>query len=177
MLYLVSSIIFSHHFQNVLLVPRGEKKLAREKHQMFAVAEGDHLTLLNGKLTMKFYQKLLIFAFTKPLFHKIVYNEFIRCGQSERWCRTNFIDYNAITQACSIRKQIEFLVNSKLNEIITSDQQKNVLPKLDEASMVLAVKKCLINSFFMNSATLQADGSYRSLRNDMVRMELSFCQF
>uniref|UniRef100_A0A8C9VL17 Probable ATP-dependent RNA helicase DHX35 n=1 Tax=Scleropages formosus TaxID=113540 RepID=A0A8C9VL17_SCLFO len=72
--------------QNIFVVPANQKKAARE-HRKFAVAEGDHLTMLN------------------------VYEAFIKVRKSSQWCQDHFLNYKGLLRAVTVREQLRRLMN------------------------------------------------------------------
>ena len=63
--------------------PSNEKVKAKIEHRKFAVAEGDHLTLLN------------------------IYNSFVNEGnKSRRWCERYYLNYKGLQRADKIRSQL-----------------------------------------------------------------------
>jgi len=69
--------------QNVFISHDDNKKAAESKKRLFAVEEGDHLTLLN-----------VYTAFTT------------RGGKSAKWCRDHYLNFKALTRAVSVRAQL-----------------------------------------------------------------------
>jgi ATP-dependent RNA helicase DDX35 len=70
--------------QNVFITHSDDgKKAAESKKRLFAVEEGDHLTLLN------------------------VYTAFTTRGQkSAKWCRDHYLNFKALSRAVSVRQQL-----------------------------------------------------------------------
>ncbi|MBN3311408.1 DHX35 helicase, partial [Atractosteus spatula] len=72
--------------QNVFLSPPNQKKAAAREHRKFAVAEGDHLTILN------------------------VYEAFIKHQKSSQWCQEHFLNYKGLLRAVTVREQLRRLM-------------------------------------------------------------------
>uniref|UniRef100_A0A673HAT1 Probable ATP-dependent RNA helicase DHX35 n=1 Tax=Sinocyclocheilus rhinocerous TaxID=307959 RepID=A0A673HAT1_9TELE len=72
--------------QNIFVAPHNQKKSARERRK-FAVAEGDHLTMLN------------------------VYEAFIKHQKSSQWCQDHFLNYKGLLRAVAVREQLRHLLN------------------------------------------------------------------
>ncbi|KAK1156158.1 putative ATP-dependent RNA helicase DHX35 [Acipenser oxyrinchus oxyrinchus] len=68
--------------QNVFVSPPSQKKPAARKHRKFAVAEGDHLTMLN------------------------VYEAFVKNRRSSQWCQEHFLNYKGLQRAAAVREQL-----------------------------------------------------------------------
>ncbi|XP_047439691.1 probable ATP-dependent RNA helicase DHX35 [Mugil cephalus] len=73
--------------QNIFSVPPNQKKAAAREHRKFAVAEGDHLTMLN------------------------VYEAFIKHQKSSQWCQEHFLNYKGLLRAVTVREQLRRLMN------------------------------------------------------------------
>ncbi|CAB1336067.1 unnamed protein product, partial [Coregonus sp. 'balchen'] len=73
--------------QNIFMVPANQKKPAAREHRKFAVAEGDHLTMLN------------------------VYEAFIKHQKSSQWCQEHFLNYKGLLRAMTVREQLRRLMN------------------------------------------------------------------
>ncbi|KAA8590966.1 hypothetical protein FQN60_001909 [Etheostoma spectabile] len=73
--------------QNIFVVPSNQKKAAAREHRKFAVAEGDHLTMLN------------------------VYEAFIKHQKSSQWCQEHFLNYKGLLRAVTVREQLRRLMN------------------------------------------------------------------
>uniref|UniRef100_A0A8D3A7L7 RNA helicase n=1 Tax=Scophthalmus maximus TaxID=52904 RepID=A0A8D3A7L7_SCOMX len=73
--------------QNIFVVPPNQKKAAAREHRKFAVAEGDHLTMLN------------------------VFEAFIKHQKSSQWCQEHFLNYKGLLRAVTVREQLRRLMN------------------------------------------------------------------
>ncbi|KAF4077859.1 hypothetical protein AMELA_G00192850 [Ameiurus melas] len=73
--------------QNVFVAPSNQKKAAAREHRKFAVAEGDHLTMLN------------------------VYEAFVKHQKSSQWCQEHFLNYKGLLRAVTVREQLRRLLN------------------------------------------------------------------
>eukprot|EP00002_Diphylleia_rotans_P021254 TRINITY_DN413_c0_g1_i3.p1 TRINITY_DN413_c0_g1~~TRINITY_DN413_c0_g1_i3.p1 ORF type:complete len:663 (-),score=132.26 TRINITY_DN413_c0_g1_i3:375-2363(-) len=68
--------------QNVFVFASDNKRAAEAARKSFAVAEGDHISLLN------------------------VYNCFIKNQMSTAWCQRNFLNHRSLNRAAEIHKQL-----------------------------------------------------------------------
>ncbi|XP_062897219.1 probable ATP-dependent RNA helicase DHX35 [Mobula hypostoma] len=73
--------------QNVFVVPPNQKSAAAREHRKFAVAEGDHLTMLN------------------------VYEAFIKHNKNSQWCQKHFLNYRGLVRATVVREQLKKLLS------------------------------------------------------------------
>jgi len=78
--------------------------------------DGDHLTFLN------------------------VYHAFKQKGESQDWCRENFLNFRSLKSATDIRNQLQQLM-VKLNLKLCS-------PNFNSAEYERNIKKCLIAGYF-----------------------------
>uniref|UniRef100_A0A8C7HI65 Probable ATP-dependent RNA helicase DHX35 n=1 Tax=Oncorhynchus kisutch TaxID=8019 RepID=A0A8C7HI65_ONCKI len=79
--------------QNIFMVSTASTILITSRlplclhHRKFAVAEGDHLTMLN------------------------VYEAFIKHQKSSQWCQEHFLNYKGLQRAMTVREQLRRLMN------------------------------------------------------------------
>ncbi|XP_064610368.1 probable ATP-dependent RNA helicase DHX35 [Liolophura sinensis] len=83
--------------QNVFLNPPKQKTTADRAKRKFAVAEGDHITMIN------------------------VYAAFLKNNKSSRWCNENFLNYKGLVRAVEVREQLKRLLR-KFNVPLKSCQ-------------------------------------------------------
>ncbi|XP_077439594.1 putative ATP-dependent RNA helicase DHX35 isoform X1 [Vanacampus margaritifer] len=84
--------------QNIFAVPPHQKKAAARQHRKFAVAEGDHLTMLN------------------------VYEAYMKQHQkSSKWCQDHFLNYKGLQRAVTVREQLRRLM-TKFKVVWTSSE-------------------------------------------------------
>ncbi|XP_069740321.1 probable ATP-dependent RNA helicase DHX35 isoform X1 [Narcine bancroftii] len=83
----ILSIAAMMQIQNVLVVPPNQKSAAAREHRKFAVAEGDHLTMLN------------------------IYEAFIKHNKSSQWCQKHFLNYRGLVRATTVREQLKKLLS------------------------------------------------------------------
>ncbi|XP_047663327.1 probable ATP-dependent RNA helicase DHX35 [Tachysurus fulvidraco] len=83
----IISIAAMMQIQNVFVVPSNQKKASAREHRKFAVAEGDHLTMLN------------------------VYEAFVKHQKSSQWCQEHFLNYKGLLRAMTVREQLRRLLN------------------------------------------------------------------
>ncbi|XP_043946393.1 probable ATP-dependent RNA helicase DHX35 [Protopterus annectens] len=72
--------------QNVFVVPPNQKAEAAREQRKFAVAEGDHLTMLN------------------------IYESFLKNSKSSQWCQQHFLNYKGLIRATTVREQLKKLL-------------------------------------------------------------------
>ncbi|XP_048464496.1 probable ATP-dependent RNA helicase DHX35 [Rhincodon typus] len=83
----ILSIAAMMQIQNVFLVPPNQKSAAVREHRKFAVAEGDHLTMLN------------------------VYEAFVKHNKNSQWCQKHFLNYKGLIRATTVREQLKKLLS------------------------------------------------------------------
>lgn len=123
-----------------VFVARGDADAdAAAKKRLFAVEEGDHLTLLN------------------------VYAAFTAGGQqqqqqqhkSAQWCRSHGLNFQALSRAVSVRSQLRRYL-------------ARFYPDLDAHACQLAteatLRRTLVAGYFAHAARMHPDGSYRLAR-------------
>lgn len=80
-----------------------------------------------------------------------------------RWCRENHINGKTLSAALRVRDQ--------LRELAERDGKDWKVSCGSEAELVI---RCLLQGLFMNTAVIQADGSYRQTAGSLVRL-ISLC--
>lgn len=83
----ILSIAAMMQIQNVFVVPPNQKSAAAREHRKFAVAEGDHLTMLN------------------------IYEAFIKHNKNSQWCQKHFLNYRGLVRATTVREQLKKLLS------------------------------------------------------------------
>ncbi|KAF9052798.1 P-loop containing nucleoside triphosphate hydrolase protein [Panaeolus papilionaceus] len=78
------------------------------------------------------------------------------CGKSSAWCKARSLSFRALSRAISIRSQLKKYME-RFNVPIVSCN--------GDAERVL---KCITSSYWHNSAQWQADGTYKSVRGNMI---------
>ncbi len=118
----------------------------------FAVEEGDHITYLNGTL----YSMLFVMIV-------IVYQSFIRENESAKWAHKHLLNLKTLQRVKSIRRQLEAYLKRFGIPIVSCNRD------------VELILKCLVSGYFMNTAKLHYDGTFRFLKSGSVpnSMELS----
>lgn len=131
----------------------GNKKKEDAAKRKFAVAEGDHLTLYNV------YE-----AFVDPKIGK----------KDAQWCRSNSLNYKALTKAISVRRQLkahlERLGISEPTSTSTSSSSTSLASKdvlrvggsvsSTSTSLPERVRRCLTTGYFAHAARMKADGTF-----------------
>lgn len=92
--------------------------------------------------------------------HVSVYNAFIKYKSQSKWCHDHFLNYRALARATAVRRQLLFYLKRLHIDLISCGDR----PEL--------VQKCIAAGYFLHAAKLQKDGSYLSLRGNMVRSKV-----
>ncbi|TPX31549.1 hypothetical protein SmJEL517_g05164 [Synchytrium microbalum] len=86
-----------------------------------------------------------------------VYNAFLKSAKSRKWCGQRFINYNSMMRAVSVRAQLaKYLTRFKLD------------PTLSCQGDTVMLRKCLVSGYFSQAARLHVDGTFRTVRDDVV---------
>ena len=126
----ILSIAAMLQIQNIFLSPSKQKAAADNAKRKFSVYEGDHITLLN------------------------VYEAFLKCKKSSRWCHEHFLNYKGLSHAVKIREQFKKLLLQFKVPLISCDGD------------IDSICQCIVSGFFANAARLHPSGSYRTVRDD-----------
>ncbi|KAF9532436.1 P-loop containing nucleoside triphosphate hydrolase protein [Crepidotus variabilis] len=86
------------------------------------------------------------------------YNAFVRYGRSSSWCKSHSISFRAMSRAVSIRAQLKKYM------------QRFNLPIESCEGDVKRLAKCLVSGYWRNGARWNADGTYRSIRGNMMNV-------
>ncbi|KAI4884892.1 hypothetical protein NFI96_013074 [Prochilodus magdalenae] len=137
---------------------------ARE-HRKFAVAEGDHLTMLNvyeafvkgdshsdWKICTVVIE--LLSDGLKSLHTSSVLVCVLQHQKSSQWCQERFLNYKGLVRAMTVREQLRRLLN------------KFKVPRTSSEGDPDVILRCIVSGFFANAARLHHSGSYRTLRDD-----------
>ncbi|KIM48990.1 hypothetical protein M413DRAFT_15214 [Hebeloma cylindrosporum] len=84
------------------------------------------------------------------------YNAFTRYGRSSGWCKSHALSFRAMSRAVSIRSQLKKYM------------QRFNLPIESCEGDSKRLAKCLVSGYWRNGARWTADGTYRSVRGNMV---------
>ena len=86
----------------------------------------------------------------------LAYNAFIRTGKSSKWCQSHAISFRAMSRAVSIRTQLKkYMARFGLpTESCEGDAKR--------------LRRCLVSGMWRNGAKWVADGTYRSVRGNVV---------
>jgi len=119
-----------------------DRDKAAESRRKFISRDGDHLTALN------------------------VFREFIALSQSKetrsgigRWAKENHINLKPLGQAIKIREQLRSLAEKHGKDW-----------KVAAGAESGPVVRALLQGLFMNTAVIQADGTYRQTAGSLVRI-------
>ena len=94
-----------------------------------------------------------------------IYTLWINNNQSKEWCKHHYLQWRALKRAYDIREQLISLLKRIDIELTTTDNHENIL-------------KTLLSGYFMNTAQLSMDGTYRqSKQNRIVVIHPSSCLF
>jgi ATP-dependent RNA helicase DDX35 len=122
----------------------GEKKAMESSRWKFAVAEGDHLTLLN------------------------VYQAFVTKGKKDSsWCRSHHLNYKSMTKAVSVRNQLRRYMERFGINVDESLGAKDVLT-VGGADKAEQIRRCLTAGYFVHAAKMQADGTFQTVDGSMT---------
>ncbi|KAJ3306079.1 ATPdependent RNA helicase [Kappamyces sp. JEL0829] len=105
-----------------------------EVKQRFGVEEGDFIAFVN------------------------VYQGYVQGRKSASWCKSNFVDANAMTKIHKLRLVLEKYL------------AKNKAGVESCGSNLAALQKCILSSLFTNIARASADGSYTLVGADSVKL-------
>lgn len=133
----ILSIVAMLQVQNVFVVPSGKKKQSNKAKLLFAVEEGDQITLLN------------------------VHDAFVASFKSSKFCKEHFLNYKGLLRALEIRAQLSRLLR-RLTGVKNFASARNSIEEADEISE--AVTKCLISGFFSQAAAYHPSGVYKTIR-------------
>ena len=123
----------------------GGRNATESSRWKFAVAEGDHLTLLN------------------------VYQAFVSKGKKDAsWCRTNHLDYKSLSKAVSVRNQLRrYLERFGIDVDESLDRHASQVLRVGGGGGGVEkeerIRRCLTTGYFMHAARMQADGSYKTV--------------
>ena len=116
-----------------------DKSDSNKAHSMFEHREGDHFALLQ------------------------IYNQWEETDFSNIWCKENFIHPKAMQKARNIKEQLEHICKTNLGIDIEDATLSEENSDINDN-----IRKCIINGFFFNSACLNKDGIYRTIKNPHV---------
>ncbi|KAI0942400.1 DEAH-box ATP-dependent RNA helicase prp43 [Taiwanofungus camphoratus] len=121
---------------NVWLRPPNLRKEADAAKALLSVPDGDHLTLLN------------------------VYNSYVQNMRDKNWAWHNYLSSRALTQADSVRGQLERTMERfDIDLVSTQDQRK----------LYLNVRKALVCGYFMQVAHKEGEkGQYLTMKDNQV---------
>ncbi|THH10855.1 hypothetical protein EW145_g1061 [Phellinidium pouzarii] len=85
-----------------------------------------------------------------------VYNAFTKYGKSSGWCRSHSLSFRTLSRAVSIRSQLKKFM------------QRFNLPLESCEGDAKRLRRCLVSGYWRNGARWVADGTYRSVRGDMI---------
>ncbi|KAJ3554582.1 hypothetical protein NM688_g3031 [Phlebia brevispora] len=84
------------------------------------------------------------------------YNAFTRYGRSSSWCKAHALSFRAMSRAVSIRAQLKKYM------------QRFDLPLESCQGDAKRLRQCLVSGYWRNGAKWVADGTYRSVRGNVV---------
>jgi len=117
----------------IFVKPKDNLAEADEAKSRFMHMDGDHLTMLN------------------------VYHAFKQKGESQEWCRENYLNYRSLKSAGDIRKQLE--------QMMVKFGLKLCSPNFQSVEYTASIKKCLISGYFTHVAHLQRSGNYLTVKD------------
>lgn len=95
---------------------------------------------------------------TRPqcLISSPAYNAFIRYGKSSKWCQSHSLSFRALSRAVSVRTQLKKYMS------------RFGLPTESCQGDAKRLRRCLVSGLWRNGARWVSDGTYRSVRGDVV---------
>ncbi|CAL1703848.1 unnamed protein product [Somion occarium] len=84
------------------------------------------------------------------------YNAFTRYGRSSSWCKAHALSFRALSRAVSIRAQLKKYM------------QRFGLPIENCQGDAKRLRQCIVSGYWRNGAKWMADGTYRSVRGNVV---------
>lgn len=84
------------------------------------------------------------------------YNAFIRYGKSASWCKSHAMSFRAMSRAVSIRAQLKKYM------------QRFGLPLGSCEGDAKRLRECLVSGYWRNGARWRADGTYQSVRGNVI---------
>ncbi|KAK8792819.1 hypothetical protein WA158_004983 [Blastocystis sp. Blastoise] len=107
----ILTIVAMLSVENIFMRPKDKQVEADQKHSMFFVPEGDHLSLLN------------------------IYESWIKNGKNASWCRDRYIQDRAMKRADDIRNQLmnimKCIVSGYFTQVAKRDPQEGYKTILD----------------------------------------------
>jgi len=93
-----------------------------------------------------------------PILSKFLkaYNAFTKYGRSSGWCKSHALSFRAMSRAVSIRSQLKKYM------------QRFGLPLESCEGDSKRLARCLVSGYWRNGAKWTADGTYRSVRGNIV---------
>jgi ATP-dependent RNA helicase DDX35 len=86
----------------------------------------------------------------------VAYNAFTRYGHSASWCKAHSLSFRAMSRAISIRAQLKKYM------------QRFGLPLESCKGDAKRLRQCLVSGYWKNGARWVADGTYRSVKGNVV---------
>eukprot|EP00474_Spongospora_subterranea_P002014 CRZ02472.1 hypothetical protein [Spongospora subterranea] len=136
----ILTIIAMLSSDQIFYYPSSGRELADAARKKFYCPSGDHMMLLR------------------------VYNAAVEVNVDRRWCSQNFINARAIRKAQSIRHQLASSCK-RIGVRSSGHLSDDLSPEADEY-----VRRCLASGLFLNSAVLQADGTYRTHTDQLANI-------
>jgi len=90
------------------------------------------------------------------------FNAFTIKGMQQDWCWNNFLNYRALKQANDVRNQLSRMTE-KMGLELTSTSKT-------DSDYYDNIKKCILSGFFMQTAHLERNGHYLTLKDDSIVM-------
>lgn len=86
----------------------------------------------------------------------LVYQAFMHNKQSSQWCHNHFLNFRALSRAVVVRRQLVKYMRRFQTTLVSCGEDDT------------AIRRCLTTGYFAQAARLQSDGSYRSVRDNVV---------
>jgi len=83
-----------------------------------------------------------------------VYISFMKNNQAQKWCQHHYINFKAMQRATDVRQQLEKYL------------KKFKVPLVSAKGEAEKIVKAIVTGYFHNAATIQSDGTYKTLRSN-----------
>ncbi|KAF2804888.1 P-loop containing nucleoside triphosphate hydrolase protein [Mytilinidion resinicola] len=118
--------------------PAAQRKRADEMKNLFAHADGDHLTMLN-------------------VYH--AYRSDEAQNEPKQWCYDHFLNYRALTQADNVRTQLKRIMEKNEIELMSTP--------FEDKRYYENIRRALVAGFFMQVAKRDGNGkTYKTVKDD-----------
>lgn len=137
---------------NVFIDRPSDREEAAQARQKFIHREGDHLTMMNV------FRAYIELKESRASSHSNFSSQSL-----VGWCKDNHVNSKTLAQALKVRDQLR-----ELSERLGKDWKSSC------GSEWGLIGKSLLQGLFMNTAVIQADGSYRQTAGSLVSWKFLF---